>query len=159
MAASSPIPDSNYLIRNATLHDLDEILSVEEKSFADPYPRGLLKALYFLPGAYLVAVSGGKVVGYAVGVIRRRTIGHVISVAVTKGMRGKGIGGELMRALIGRLVSEGAREIQLEVRESNASAIGLYKRLNFEEKRKIKRYYADGESALVMRLDVKSPRR
>ncbi len=159
MTAPSTPPGSPWTIRDATLPDLDAILGIEEESFADPYPRGLLKVLYFLPGAYLVAESGGKVAGYAVGVIRHRRLGHVISVAVAGGMRKRGIGEGLMRALLERLIAEGAEAVQLEVRESNAAAIRLYERLNFRCKKRIKRYYADGESALVMRLDIKSPRK
>jgi ribosomal-protein-alanine N-acetyltransferase len=40
--------------------------------------------------------------------------------------------------------------VSLEVRESNRSAIGLYKKMEFAEIGKRKRYYENGEDALMM---------
>lgn len=132
--------------------DLDSIYAIEERSFHDPYPKGLLKAFFFMPGAYLVAVEGGAVVGYAVGIIRYGSVGHIVSIAVAEGSRGKGAGRELLGTLMEKLAAAGAKIMRLEVRESNSRAISLYRAAGFGEGEKIKNYYADGESALVMRL-------
>ena len=148
--------DPSVNIRDAGLGDLDRIAEIEAASFPDPYPRGLLKGFFYIPGAYIVAVSGGRGVGYAIGIMRWRTIGHVVSVAVDPSARGAGTGEMIMHALIERLSGQGAKRIRLEVRASNEAAKGLYRKLGFEEKGKIERYYADGESAVCMFLSVKS---
>ena len=142
------------LIRDARLDDLDAIFRIEERSFSDPYPKGLLKAFFFLPGAYIVAVSEEMIIGYAVGVIRYESLGHVVSIAVDEKMRRKGVGERLMTEIIERLCSRGAKRVRIEVRESNLPAIKLYTKLGFTIEGKIKRYYADGESALLMYLNV-----
>ena len=142
------------------MDDLEGIHSIEEKSFPDPYPRGLLKAFFFMPGAYLVATSKGAVVGYAVGIIRYGSIGHIVSIAILEGYQGRGVGKVLLERLMEELAALGAKEMRLEVRESNSRAIGIYRAAGFEEKDKIKNYYADGESALVMWLTwSRHPRR
>jgi len=144
----------SLLIRDARLDDLDAIFRIEERSFSDPYPKGLLKAFFFLPGAYIVAVSEEMIIGYAVGVIRYESLGHVVSIAVDEKMRRKGVGERLMTEIIERLCSRGAKRVRIEVRESNLPAIKLYTKLGFTIEGKIKRYYADGESALLMYLNV-----
>ncbi|MEM3674710.1 MAG: hypothetical protein QXG08_04470, partial [Candidatus Methanomethyliaceae archaeon] len=53
-------------VRDATLNDLNEIYAIEKESFSDPYPKPLLKAFFYHPGADIVAVVRGKVVGYAI---------------------------------------------------------------------------------------------
>ena len=48
------------------------------------------------------------------------------------------------------LAREGVGWVKLEVREGNEPALALYREFGFELRRQIPRYYADGETALVM---------
>jgi ribosomal-protein-alanine N-acetyltransferase len=48
------------------------------------------------------------------------------------------------------MVNYNAKECYLEVRESNYPAVELYKKLGFEVARTLRKYYADGEDALLM---------
>ncbi len=143
-------------IREATLQDLNDIYQIEIEAFSDPYPKGLLKAFFFHPGAYLVAVAGDKVVGYAIGIIRFRSLGHVVSIAVKMNYRRRGVGKKLLIALIKSLTLKGAKKIRIEVRESNDIAINLYRSIGFVGKEKIMGYYPDGEAALVMFIESTS---
>ncbi len=95
--------DLSLLIRDARLEDLDAIFRIEETSFSDPYPKGLLKAFFYLPGVYIVASSKEAVIGYAIGIIRYEKLGHVVSVAVNESTRRKGVGQRLMEEIIERL--------------------------------------------------------
>lgn len=147
--------DLSLYIRDARLEDLDAIFNIEETSFSDPYPKGLLKAFFYLPGVYIVASSKEAVIGYAIGIIRYEKLGHIVSVAVNESRRRKGVGQRLMEEIIGRLCSMGIKRIRIEVRESNLPAIKLYSKLGFMEEGKIKKYYSDGESAILMYLNVK----
>jgi ribosomal-protein-alanine N-acetyltransferase len=61
--------------------------------------------------------------------------------------------------LVSELRREGAhswaRVILLEVRESNAAALALYRSLEFRELDRRARYYSDtGEDAVVMQLEL-----
>lgn len=143
-------------IRDANLADMDRIVEIEDGSFTDPYPRGLLKAFLYMPGAYLVASEGGRVVGYTIGIIRHKTIGHLVSVAVSKESRRRGIAEALIGQTLKRLAEEGAESFMLEVRESNDAAKRLYSKMGFVEVGKMKKYYADGESAIVMEINGNS---
>lgn len=69
--------------------------------------------------------------------------------------RKKGIGNALMRAYIDGAKEKGATELFLEVRESNAPALALYKKFSFTEVSVRKKYYADGENALVLKKAIR----
>jgi ribosomal-protein-alanine N-acetyltransferase len=146
--------DCGLNIRDARLDDLDTIYQIESRSFSDPYPRGLLKAFFFLPGAFVVAVSGGEVIGYAIGIIREDELGHIVSIAVAEKERGRGVGKALLGDLIERLSRAGVKRIVLEVRKSNYEAKRLYQKFGFEKKKEIEGYYKDGETAEVMELTL-----
>jgi len=146
--------ESSAEVRDATLNDLNEIYAIEKESFPDPYPKPLLKAFFYHPSAYIVAVLGGRVIGYAIGIIRFKSLGHVISIAVQREFRGRGIGKKLLKELISRLFAMGAKRVRIEVRESNKVAINLYKEMGFVVKERIIGYYNDGESALVMFMEL-----
>jgi ribosomal-protein-alanine acetyltransferase len=82
----------------------------------------------------------------------------VLTIGVAASMQGKGIGRQLMDALLLHAKRQGAEQVFLEVKESNASAISLYKSLGFEQIDLRKRYYQpSGENAVVMKLVIQQP--
>ena len=92
----------------------------------------------------------GQVAGYA-GVWLVLCEAHVSNVAVHPDWRGRGIGRALMLALMRTAYQErAATEMTLEVRPSNATALALYQSMGFETFGRRKRYYPDGEDALIL---------
>ncbi|GBF08496.1 N-terminal acetyltransferase [Aeropyrum pernix] len=80
-----------------------------------------------------------------------RPVGHLVSIAVRPGFRGRGIGSKLLSETV-RVMKNVYRvdAIFLEVRVSNMPAIRLYEKFGFRKVRRIKGYYRDGEDAFVM---------
>ena len=76
--------------------------------------------------------------------------GEIANVAVSPERRGQGLGKRLMDWLEERAKSLGAEKLFLEVRVSNAPALALYNGCGFEPLAVRKKYYPDGEDALVM---------
>ena len=99
----------------------------------------------------------GKLVGF---IMARRAAdeAEILSVAVTKACRGRGLARDLLRRHLGRLAGEGVRAVFLEVDENNQPAISLYSRAGFREVGRRPNYYArpDGQpaAALVLRRDL-----
>jgi ribosomal-protein-alanine N-acetyltransferase len=118
--------------------------------FIDLYDR--------FPATFIVAEIESKVIGYIMCRIETNLFsfgnikkGHVISVAVLPEYQHTGIGNALMlEALQNMQKLYKAKECYLEVRVSNAPAIGLYKKLGFAIRRTLNGYYADNESAYLM---------
>lgn len=140
-------------IRAATPHDLAALVALEEASFtSDRYDAGDFR--YFLARkrcAVLVAVADGAVQGCAIAEWRgMRPEGRLVSIAVFLEQRGRGIGPALLRAAEEAVQRQGASRMCLEVRESNAKALGMYARAGYGETGQTPRYYADGETAVLM---------
>jgi len=81
--------------------------------------------------------------------------GVIVSLAVSASRRREGIGLALMDAVL-RYLSRETERVSLQVRVGNSAAIGLYRQFSFREEGTVRRYYPDGEDALVMILDFKS---
>jgi len=132
---------------------LKGICLVENGSFTDPYPQGLIdKLLRDCSGSFLVAESPGAIVGYCVAAVMGRDA-HLISVAVLPAYRRRGIGAELIRRLL-ICLSSGVNKVRLEVKQGNGEAIALYESLGFRRLECIPNYYEDGATAVKMVLAI-----
>jgi [ribosomal protein S18]-alanine N-acetyltransferase len=131
--------------------DLDQVLSIEQRSFPHPWLRqhfiDELNSLYAFP---LSAFDGsGLLVGY-ICPMQLLDEGHILNVAVDPDLRGSGVGRMLVQQVLDDCRAAGASFVSLEVRESNLPAITLYRKMGFVETGKRKRYYENGEDALMM---------
>jgi ribosomal-protein-alanine N-acetyltransferase len=76
---------------------------------------------------------------------------ELVSVAVGPAYRGQGIASSLMRSTLQRLRLREIGQLTLAVRPSNRQAQAFYAKFGFSRLRKVRRYYEDGEDALVLR--------
>jgi len=108
--------------------------------------------------AYVVAVDGRDVVGYA-GIMLAADEAHVTTIAVDPDAQRRAIGMRLMLALARMALARHATALTLEVRLSNRGAQELYRRYGFASVGARKGYYQDnGEDALVMwARDIDAP--
>lgn len=135
---------------------LRAVLRIEAQVYPRPWTLGLYLNELALPEhrrIYLVARSGGTVVGHA-GLMFAHTDGHVTTIAVDPSWQRRGIGAHLLLALVRDAIVQGATDLTLEVRASNRAAQALYERFGFRDAGVRKGYYQeDGEDAIVMWAD------
>jgi len=83
---------------------------------------------------------------------------EILSVAVDRARRGRGLARNLLTLHMRRLAGLGARTVFLEVDEYNAPAIRLYDRAGFRELSRRPNYYPGAgdkaAAALVLRRDL-----
>ncbi|KAL1955987.1 hypothetical protein VTO42DRAFT_7887 [Malbranchea cinnamomea] len=104
-----------------------------------------------------------KVVGYVLAKMEEEPAdgiphGHITSLSVMRTHRRLGIAERLMR-MSQRAMAESHRAhyVSLHVRVSNVAALHLYRdTLGFEVEKVESKYYADGEDAYAMRMDLKN---
>ncbi len=83
---------------------------------------------------------------------------HLLDLAVDPAARRGGVGRALLTHVVDAVREDGATVALLEVRASNAPAIGLYRSVGFSETSVRRAYYSDnGEDAIVMRLVLINP--
>lgn len=140
-------------IRPVRENDIDQISSLEQVSFKDPYPIYFLAQLaHNNPDTFLVTIVDGEIVGYAV-VEDWTDHEHLISIAIRPDKRKMGLGQQLMLELEKRLSKN--KPLRLEVRQGNEAAIQLYSKLGFVKIDLAEGYYTDGEDAIVMEKPIK----
>jgi ribosomal-protein-alanine N-acetyltransferase len=77
---------------------------------------------------------------------------EILSVAVVKRQRGRGLGRQLLNLHLRRIAGLGGRTIFLEVDEHNVAALRLYQHAGFQEVSRRPGYYAGtGATALILR--------
>lgn len=134
-----------------TAADIDQILAIEKKSFPHPWLRQHFIDELNSPHAFPLSAfePSGRLIGY-ICPMQLLDEGHILDVAVDPDLRGGGVGRLLVEQVIKDCRAAGAEFVSLEVRESNLSAISLYKKIGFAETGRRKRYYENGEDALMM---------
>lgn len=75
-------------------------------------------------------------------------------VIVNPSFRRLGIATNLIERCCQNLAKQGVKTVFLEVRASNIPAISLYKKLGFVELSVRKKYYSDGENALILKKEL-----
>jgi ribosomal-protein-alanine N-acetyltransferase len=140
--------------------DLPEILAIEAASFMTPWTKGMFIDELRMPHARCLVVKSqqpGKtrIAAYIIFWLVADEV-HLHNLAVHSEFRRQGLASSLMRFMRDIAVQVGAICQTLEVRESNAWAINLYRRCGFVVKGKRPRYYDDTrEDALVMWAEVR----
>jgi ribosomal-protein-alanine N-acetyltransferase len=74
---------------------------------------------------------------------------NLLLIAIESKHKNKGFASQLLAKLI-KLSKEKKQKIWLEVKETNLSAINLYKKFGFQNLYERKKYYKDGHSALIL---------
>lgn len=79
---------------------------------------------------------------------------HLLDLVVASESRRAGVGRTLLNTLLDHARGRAARWVLLEVRQSNRGAQRLYESAGFVVHGERRGYYADGEAALEMRLEL-----
>lgn len=128
--------------------------AIEQEVFADPWSTQDFRDCVASDAIFLVGESTDSIAGYVVA-LDAADEGEILNLAVAPGGRRHGLGRALVQHVLDALASRGARQIYLEVRESNGSARALYAAQGFKEVGRRKQYYRRPvEDAIVLRLDA-----
>lgn len=131
-----------------------QVAELEAACFNDPWSLRAFESEVMNPlSLWLVAEEDGKVVGY---IGSQSVLGQadIMNLAVDADYRRKGIGSELVLALVEELKKQDVTIAMLEVRVSNAAAITLYESLGFTKVGCRKNYYFHPkEDAYIMRKE------
>jgi ribosomal-protein-alanine N-acetyltransferase len=136
--------------------DLEEVLAIERASFSMPWSRGAF--LYELEqnrvARCYVVREDGRLIGY-ICLWEVADEVHITNVAVHPDLRRRGVARSLLSAVLDDARQRKLRLVVLEVRPSNAEALGLYESFGFRVVGRRRGYYYDtGEDALVMEASL-----
>ena len=152
-----------FVVEPLELDDTRHLPAIHAEGFSRPWSDHEFASLLqqdtvFGFAAWQVGNRKGPPAGF---VLARLAVdeGEILTIAVGRLWRRHGLGRDLMEAVLRELHAERARALFLEVDETNASAIALYRRLGFREVARRPGYYeqpgAPRTDALVLRRDLR----
>jgi ribosomal-protein-alanine N-acetyltransferase len=139
------------------LHDLPEVVAVEQAAYEFPWTHGnFVDSLRAGHSAWSMRDRGGGLMAYAVMMVALDEA-HLLNLTVAPPCQRFGFGWRLLEAMAETARGHGARTMLLEVRPSNAAAQAMYARYGFVRIGIRRGYYParDGrEDAIVMRVPL-----
>ena len=143
------------MIRSASIKHLDEIVSIEDMMFTNPWSRKQIMhdINLKLASENLVYIKDRKVIAYMLG-IKVADEFHLNNIAVHKKFQRKHIAKKLLFYLVNRLQIQDVKKIFLEVSARNKPARRLYESFGFEKEGRRENYYAMGDHAILYYLNL-----
>ena len=134
--------------------DVETVAALDAELFPhDPWSQEQFWAeLAHVPETRWYAVHEGQdgVDGY-VGLYAVPPEGDVQTIAVAPRSQGRGLGRELLAALVAEARLRGCAQLFLEVLDGNEAALALYASAGFERQGRRRDYYGPGLDAIVLR--------
>ena len=148
------IDKSKINIKQMTLTDLENIKDILLTDFDDFWNFEIFKdELVNTNSSYLALLYDDEIVCFG-GIKIILDEANLMDIVTRKDMRHKGFAKILLNELIILSKEKKCKTITLEVNENNLNAINLYKSFKFEEVGKRKRYYQNGDNAILMTYKI-----
>ena len=137
-------------IRKWQVSDCNQIAVLEEKCFSDPWSLDMILSAVKLDNFFgFVICEDEEIKGY-IGATALFEDGEILLVAVDEELRGNGYGKALVLKANEIMLEKGCERCFLEVRKSNLPAKACYLSCGFKPIGERRRYYKDGEDAIIM---------
>lgn len=161
---AAPAQSEAFIITLMTVHDLLEVVEIEELSGLSRWGWDSYHAELSRPEAIMLVArqtepdaTGRYVQGFVAARVSAGEL-HVNNVGVREALRQRGIGSALLETVLERGIRLNARTAVLEVRAGNQAAQALYSRFGFSLVGRRRNYYREPlEDALVMRAVLRHP--
>lgn len=139
-------------LRDMTARDIAAVACIEQQVHAHPWTAGNFSDA--LASGYLckVAELDGTMLGYAV-LMQGVDDAELLDIGIAAAFQRRGYGRAVLQAVLALACELGRQRVVLEVRVSNAAAIGLYRAMGFSEIGLRRNYYAASngrEDAILM---------
>ena len=135
-----PIAEPPWTTRQMTHEDLPLVSDIERRSYEFPWSHGVFRDC-LLAGYHCVVLDrGDRVAGYGILSVAAGEA-HILNLCVDPNYRSHGYGERLLDQVLLRARSSDVREIFLEVRPSNQTALALYRKKGFHQVANRPAYY------------------
>lgn len=128
----TPISEPPSTIRHMTHDDLAMVSDIERRSYEFPWRHGVFRDCLLAGYQCIALIREERVAGYAILSVAAGEA-HILNLCVDPDLRALGYGERLLDELLHLARAESVREIFLEVRPSNDTALGLYRKKGFHQ--------------------------
>ena len=148
----TPLAAPPATIRDMSHGDLSMVSDIERRSYEFPWSHGVFRDCLLAGYQCLALIRDDRVSGYAVLSVAAGEA-HILNLCIDPEFRALGYGEKMLDELLYRARSAAVGEVFLEVRPSNSTALGLYKKKGFHQIAHRPAYYqsnAGREDAAVL---------
>lgn len=128
----TPMAEPPAHVREMSHDDLSMISDIERRSYEFPWSHGVFRDCLLAGYQCLALIRDERVSGYAILSVAAGEA-HILNLCVEPEYRSLGYGERLLDELLYRARAASVREIFLEVRPSNETAIALYRKKGFHQ--------------------------
>jgi len=139
-------------IRQFSEKDAEEVFSILKENFENPWSLNIIKEKNPF-SIKIVAKVGEQIVGFLSGEIIIDE-GNILMIAVKKDFQRKKIGEKLLKEFLKVAREKDVKKVFLEVSEKNIPALNFYRKHGFKISYVRRKYYKNGENAIVMEKEV-----
>ena len=133
---------------------VDLIVDFYKENFNDGWNKQMLLSAFEGQRYFSIGVFFGDELVGVIGYTLLLDDADIESVVVKESFKRQGIASALIDLAIIDIIKNRKQKIFLEVRKSNLPAINLYTKCGFSELSVRKKYYADGEDAIILVKDL-----
>jgi len=147
-------------VRPAHADDMASLLAVEQQCFNVPYyafytfdRRDFEFYLEDPDCLFLVALLGGRLVGYVLGPVetcREPPAAHIDSIAVLPDLQHQGIGVRLLESFMNLIRRQNCQIVTLEVSPANEAGMAFFAKNGFRKVHRLRNYYGKGLHGLLL---------
>ena len=139
-------------IRQFSEKDAEEVFSILKENFENPWSLNIIKEKNPF-SIKIVAKIGEQIAGFLSGEIIIDE-GNILMIAVKKDFQRKKIGEKLLKEFLKVAREKDVKKVFLEVSEKNIPALNFYRKHGFKIAYVRKKYYKNGENAIVMEKEI-----
>lgn len=143
-----------YIQRENMIQACPIVAQIDAQTVATPWSASDFKAILNNSANNIWLLFSHQI---PIGMVAFSTVppeSELLKIAILPEYQGNSLGTFLLSELIKHLKDIAVRTLLLEVNTANQIALNLYTRLQFKTIGQRKKYYADKEDALVMRLNI-----
>ena len=141
-------------IEKMNISHINSVQEIENISFENPWSHDSIeKDINNLSSINFVCKVDEQIVGYSMGWMIKKEF-QLNNICITRDFRKKKYGYLLLKHLLQVLAVLKCEKVFLEVDQENYKAIGLYNKAGFIVSYIRKRYYNNGNDALVMHKNI-----
>ncbi len=144
MITTTPLAEPPATIRDMNHDDLPMVSDIERRSYEFPWSHGVFRDCLLAGYQCVVLIRNDRVSGYAILSVAAGEA-HILNLCIDPEFRALGYGERILDQLLFRARSASVNEVFLEVRPSNSTALGLYKKKGFHQIAHRPAYYQSNE--------------
>jgi ribosomal-protein-alanine acetyltransferase len=142
-------------IQRVQADDIFPVIALAYDTLPERYNPSIFNQFYeSFPEGFLVAKHDRTLIGFLIGIKTTPYTARILMLSVKNNNRKQGIGSALLKQFLLEMKNYQIKQVELEVRTTNQSALDFYLKQGFILQEKLRQFYQNGEDAYSMRKEL-----